>query len=99
MPSVDSSGNCREASVVLPSGRLGWIDVENAAQSPWKEITTIPPGRYLWRLSGDEGPDHWDLAGPADYPPNDEDWVLHLVLLSADLSTPRAGHRSCTQPR
>lgn len=85
MPSLDSSalliGHCREASVDLPTGRLGWIDIENAARAAWKEITTIPPGRYLCRLSGNEGPNHWGLAAPADYPPDDEDWVLHMVLL------------------
>jgi hypothetical protein len=92
MPSIESSahliGNCREASIDLSSGRLGWIDVENAANSSWREVATIPPGRYLCRLTGDERPDHWNLAGPADYPPDDEDWVLHLVLLSAGSSEP-----------
>lgn len=88
MPSQESCasliGNCREASIDLPSGRLGWVDVECSAQEPWREIAAIPAGKYLCRLSGDENSDHWNLAGPSQYPSNDEDWVLHLALLSTD---------------
>lgn len=87
MPSCDSCfpliGNGKEASINVPSGRLGWMDVDGAPNS-WRELANIPPDRYLCRLSGNENPDHWDLKEPAEYPPNDEDWVLHLAPLTAD---------------
>jgi len=88
MPTLESCleliGDIREATIGFPSGQLGWLDVENAAISRWKPIATIPPGNYLCRLTGDERPDHWDLAGPEQYPPDDSDWELHMCLLKPD---------------
>lgn len=88
MPTLESCleliGDIREATIGFPSGQLGWLDVENAAIFPWKPIATIPPGNYLCRLTGDERPDHWDLAGPEQYPPDDSDWELHICLIKPD---------------
>lgn len=85
MPCLESCalliGNSTEASICLPTGRLGWIDIEIASHSPWREIVAIPPGKYLCRLVGSENPDHWNLFDPTHYPPDDEDWMLHLALL------------------
>jgi hypothetical protein len=87
MPSRDSSspliGNGKEASINVPSGRLGWMDVDGTPNS-WRELARIPPGSYLCRLSGNEHPNHWGLKDPAQYPPDDEDWVLHLVPVAVD---------------
>ena len=74
-------GNGKEASIDVPSGRLGWMDVE-VSNNGWRALATIPPGRYLCRLSGGENPDHWNLNDPAQYPPDDQDWVLHLAPLA-----------------
>ncbi len=65
----------------MPSGRLGWLDLENAAPTPWGPLARLLPGTYLLRLVGEENPEYWGLVGPEQYPFSDEDWVLHAHLL------------------
>ena len=89
MPALESCdtfvGNVREASLNLSTGRIGWIDVEDVASSGWRELGVVPPGRYLCRMTGVEKGAHWFLKSTGEYPPEDEDWTLHVFCEASKL--------------
>jgi hypothetical protein len=76
-------GPTAEAILNCPTGRIGWIDVDGSAPIQWHFIAEVLPGRYICRMTGDENPEHWTVEDAADYPPDGEDWTLHMAPAEA----------------
>ncbi|MFT3684587.1 MAG: hypothetical protein QM783_06590 [Phycisphaerales bacterium] len=82
LPPVDEHapllGSLLEAVVTFETGELGWFDMHNG-EGRWHAVARVTPGAYRCRLSGAENQEHWDLTEPSQYPPDDEDWTLHMA--------------------